>query len=272
MACLTTNGQDRLEILSKADSLLSSGDTASSILELERYAFYTTDKHDGAQVRYQMGTIEISSGDFDEAMQYFRLAMDQSDFDWIYYSARYKNAYCLFMLNRFEECAGEAGELIATSPFTGINQSARVLRIFSLNLSGNFQVASEEHREYAEGNPELEKAYEDAVSMRMKNPKTAKALSLLFPGLGLVYAGRTLDGLIATGLSLSLATLTVSGLATNRIFLGLFAGFPWFSKVYGGGARFAKAAATEWNHKRILKTGQELNSLIGKTPGTGNGQ
>lgn len=100
---------------------------------------------------------------------------------------------------------------------------------------------------------------------RRFNPKKAKVLSILLPGLGQIYYGDTRSGLNSFLLNGALMALSLNYMVTYSFVEGFLAVGPWFQRYYVGGFTRAKKGAVdkiEMERQRILA---ELLAMVKET-------
>lgn len=85
------------------------------------------------------------------------------------------------------------------------------------------------------------------LDTRWKSPKTAATLSAIVPGMGLVYVGRPLEGLLSLALTSSSAVYGVLHILGGLPVTGVATGGGMFLRFYSGGIRLAQQRANEAN-------------------------
>jgi tetratricopeptide (TPR) repeat protein len=104
--------------------------------------------------------------------------------------------------------------------------------------------------------------YKDALKFRPKKQKTAQALQTFFPGLGQIYAGKTIHGVINAGLILTGLAWGGYNFYNGYYFTGTFTGFLISYMFYSGGIAYAMDQAEKFNSKKIKDINQLLNSKV----------
>lgn len=268
---LATSAFGQLQILEKADSLLSAGDTTSAIHELERYCFYIGETKEATAIRYQMATLEESQGNLRAAIRNYEAAIDYLGLDWTYLSSLYRSGLCYFLLGEYETAIEKAELPYRNTAFPDLRRSSAVLLIFANNHLGNWAESEAIATNLFAGQDdvlgELEHNYAMASTMKMKKEKTAKILSRIFPGLGMLYVGKPGKAAVSAAFNLSLAALAIYGIASERYLLALFTGVPWFLKFNGGGSRYAQRLAREHNNEKVLEVARRINLIVSESIG-----
>ena len=91
------------------------------------------------------------------------------------------------------------------------------------------------------------------------HPGLARALSLVLPGLGQVYAGDWKDGINSLLLNAAFAGLFYNTVVELSLFDATVSVFPWFLRYYAGGSKRAGAIALQ---KRNARHAAVFNSLV----------
>jgi len=149
-----------------------------------------------------------------------------------------------------------------------------VLYSLVLNEQARWAEAKEKLKSYINNNPLFDSvikvAYVDEINIlynsgrfpKLKNPKKAKTMSHIIPGLGQMYAGYFGEGLS----SLALNTITLAGAAVGIYFQYYFTsivlGNYFFAKFYLGNVSRAEFLANKRNYLRINKFNSELKPKI----------
>ena len=94
------------------------------------------------------------------------------------------------------------------------------------------------------------------------NPKTAKILSMILPGLGQLYCGEYLGAVNSLVLTAGLAVLYIITIDKYSFADATISVLPWFQRYYQGGFQNAEKAAIRHKQNRIKKQYQQILSVI----------
>jgi tetratricopeptide (TPR) repeat protein len=104
------------------------------------------------------------------------------------------------------------------------------------------------------------------LDARWKSPKTAAVLSTIVPGLGLVYVGRPLEGLLSLALTSGSAAYGVLHILGGLPVTGVVTGGGMLLRFYAGGIRLAQQRAIEENIRRQKKMARDALYEINLLP------
>ncbi len=96
---------------------------------------------------------------------------------------------------------------------------------------------------------EIERLFDKNARIKL-NPKTAKVLSMILPGLGQFYAGDIKNGLNSLLLSAGLVVLMINTAVQFAVFDALISVGPWYQRYYTGGFKKAEIIAQEKLYKK----------------------
>ena len=94
------------------------------------------------------------------------------------------------------------------------------------------------------------------------NPKTAKTLSMILPGLGQLYCGEYKGAVNSLALTTGLAILYIVTIYNYSFVDASISVLPWFQRYYQGGFQNAEKAAIIRKQNRIKKQYQKILSAI----------
>jgi tetratricopeptide (TPR) repeat protein len=104
--------------------------------------------------------------------------------------------------------------------------------------------------------------YKTALKFRPKKEKTAQALQTFFPGIGQIYAGKTLHGIINAGLILTGLVWGGYNIYNGYYVTSVFTGFFISYVFYSGGITYSINQVERHNLKTIKFINNKLNSQI----------
>lgn len=126
----------------------------------------------------------------------------------------------------------------------------------------NFDSSEVLFKQLSEDTLTIDELFVRNLKIEKLNPKTAKVLSIIVPGLGQMYAGDWKAGINSLVLSGGLFYLGIrSGI--NNSFLDAAIGFlPWFQRYYTGGFKRAEKIAIAKKQERRYAVFNELLAII----------
>jgi TM2 domain-containing membrane protein YozV len=94
--------------------------------------------------------------------------------------------------------------------------------------------------------------------IKWKNPDKAFNLSFFLPGVGQMYAGYPVRGLVSGGIQAALVGFSAYSIYQGYFFTGAMTGVALFYTFYFGGARYASRLAGQHNHQITNKIQQNF--------------
>lgn len=145
-------------------------------------------------------------------------------------------------------------------------QFSKIINILSLNELNNWTEAKTAYLNYIHEYVCIDSLYKYESLYNnfplLKSEKKAMHLSTIFPGLGLVYAGKPIDGLsnllLQTGSILFIFSTWQSGYWLTSLLLG----GSTFDAFRSGGKRWASKAVNACNDKALFEFKQKINLKV----------
>ena len=265
----TGNSQD---IFHKADSLFSAGHFQLSGLEYEWLIYSSSDR--ATEARAVLGRVQSYKqlGLYELALDY----IDKANMFGLPDSTSANIIYESLLINYLSESYPEiqsrylmGRQVLKTSRF---DKTAKLLLCLGYLKSGDWDKVTESARSFliADVNTDsgdslisvFEGLYEPGNIPRMKNPNTARILSMIIPGSGQIYSGYIGDGFLNFGLHL--AALGGAGIAFSQgLFItGWLGGFGLLQKLYFGGVKRAEELAKQRNRLNKEKFIQPVSKFL----------
>jgi hypothetical protein len=123
---------------------------------------------------------------------------------------------------------------------------------------GDFDASKELFKEVSTDTLAINELFIKNAKIDKLNPKTAKILSIIIPGLGQFYAGDVKNGLNSLILSGGLMFLGVRSAINNSILDAALSIMPWYQRYYTGGYNKAEIIAEAKIKERRYKVFNEL--------------
>lgn len=112
---------------------------------------------------------------------------------------------------------------------------------------------------------QIENLYLDPRRIVRPDPKTARILSIIFPGTGQLYAGDPVAGLNSFLLTGTLVGMVLYLTIRVHPLEAILTGIPWFQRYYQGGFDQAAETARKNRERHRNQTFHETLSLIGQS-------
>jgi TM2 domain-containing membrane protein YozV len=265
-------------MLGKADSLFESGNYEESGLFYEWVIYSGTQQ--GLISRAAFGRIESFKqlGQYERAARFIDQLPKVSIPDSVLSHLIYESLLANYLSGNYQEVISRylmSGRLIENTQYTA--GSDLLICLSKLRTGEYMQVPSSAESYIRHAAPaelsdslmaEFRSLFDPGNTPKLKNPRTARILSMIIPGSGQIYAGYPGDGLISFGLH-ALA-IGGAGLAfINGLYItGWIGGFGVLQKLYFGGNHRAAELAEEKNRlKKESFIQPAVNFLIGISDG-----
>jgi hypothetical protein len=138
------------------------------------------------------------------------------------------------------------------------------LEIIALNEMQQWQEAEKSFLLYTQINrlDNTEGIYDEILNYKFKKIKKAENLSYILPGVGQMYAGYPLRGLLSGAIQGGLVYLSLSSFLNGYYFSGTFTGVALFYMFYNGGARYASKLATRNNEEKVAEFNTKIKEIL----------
>ncbi len=134
--------------------------------------------------------------------------------------------------------------------YDSLNLEYLLLKTLIYNSTENFEESKRYFDKYCEvSNIKInsDSIYTEFKLKKLKNPKLAKNLSYIFPGLGQIYTGNFLTGITNTIIIAAIITYTAYNITTQQYSAAAFSTATFF-QVWIGGGKNATNLANEYNN------------------------
>lgn len=189
--------------------------------------------------------------DFGDAAKYYDLAYAYETNEDAKTEITLRKAFCLLVEKEYSLSLLELFSLEG-----GLTKEQKGQRDFYTAIAYFGMDDFEKSREYfklcvenEEQKAEIDELFEKNGRIKL-NPKTAKVLSMILPGLGQFYAGDIKNGLNSMILSAGLITLMIHTSIQFTIFDAIISIGPWYQRYYMGGFKKAEVIAQEKLYKK----------------------
>jgi hypothetical protein len=241
------------------DSLYFAGDFSRAFIAYEFSLFNRSSGPQTNLVLLKSAYCLKQTGKFEKA----RLILDRADFyndtDSLRFLLFYEYAVNSMLANKYDLALSKMEEMHNEFKDTVKLATILPLEIIALNELHRWPEAQ---KKYLQLTTTQFDPYHEILSMKIKNPDKAFALSYYFPGAGQMYAGYFWKGLVSTLLNAGLIYFSVWNFANGYFFSGAFTGVALFYLSYNGGAKYAATLAGEHNEKRINSFNEKIKTQV----------
>lgn len=201
---------------------------------------------------------------FEQAQYFYELSYKTCSIDSIKNEMSIKKVQCFLLLKKFRKALIELYNLPDNISDYYLNRKHFYLAISYYGLH-DFEKSERYFLQIVNDSANKQKISKLLHSKKLisrPNPKTAKILSMISPGLGQIYAGDIKNGLNSSLLIGGLAFLGGSMAVTYSFLDSVLTVIPWFVRYYQGGYTNAYSQAYKKRLKRRQKTFLKILEII----------
>ncbi len=259
----TTHEPDLTNIERLADSLYAYGEFDAAALEYKRLLYFSP--HAVASQRRgdpeSFETIDTHFVNIKLALALYR-NNEKNEADAILYSLEgpmVRMARAVLLIEEGNPYL--AARAVDSATCAALGAPAYKLRGWAYLEAKEFTRSASEFRR--RGEDSLAMLVEDLKNLRLKNPRTARLLSIL-PGLGEAYAGRPLFGLWTFAVNAGDTYLIVNSLIKRRYIDALLVYTFLWQRFYAGSMANADRFARDWNERAYKDALDPIRSRFGE--------
>ncbi len=251
-ACFLSDGQN----FDHADSLYEAGEYRLAAISYERLAFDHSSNIALLKKSYCYKALQ-EFGEATTVLKRIRLSTRDSLFSIVSYE-KILNAY---LDQNFQ---GSYNEILRYKLITGSSDNEivflEILNLIALNEWEKAKVILSENK-ISLSITEDEIDYVFDKKLKTKNPDKAYNLSIFLPGVGQMYAGYPLKGIVSGGIQTVFAGLSIYSFYQGYFFSGSLTGVALFYTFYFGGARYARKLALKRNKEVAFELSTRLQEI-----------
>lgn len=221
------------------------------------------------EIYHQLGNCYFETGNYEQAAESYNLAYYSIKNDSIKHEVLFKRTSSLLLANNYQFALIELFSLDDSLSiyfeqkknfyfgitYFGLNQFDLAEKHLLLSIDDDYLQQKSELRELFKKNKKIDRV----------NPKTAKILSMIIPGLGQFYSGDIKNGFNSFLLTGAFVALYINTSLNFSIIEAYLSVFPWYQRYYTGGFKRAEInARTRIEEKRAVVY-WELLDTIGST-------
>ncbi len=228
--------QDFKQTIDFADKQFENANYQLAVKEYQRALFFA----EGNQVDYlykQIAKAFFINKQFNQAQYFYELSYKTAKNDSVKTKMLFKKVQCLVLLHRFNSALIELYNLPDSLSDFYTNKKDFYLAISYFGLR-DFKKSEKYFTKLAKNNinkHKISSLFNNKKAMYRPNPKTAKTLSKILPGLGQLYIGDLKNSLNSLSLTGGLAYLGYYLSIQYTYFDGIITVLPWFTRYYRGG-------------------------------------
>lgn len=240
-----------VEQLQLADSLFKSQNYFDAITEYKRLLFFDSLNHSRFYSNYQIGLCYKNGAKYSDAIRYFVLAEINATNDEELFNSKIQQARTNILRRTISRAEKILSEMENDKRFEQNKNEIKYWRGWSFIFSDKWDGAHSIFSEIGETN--LAQICLNTHD-KLYSIEFAKYSSMIIPGLGQIYTGEYLSGLLSLAWNVFAGYLTITAFNQERIFDGIMtANLLWF-RFYRGNFQNAEKFAEEKNTRIINET------------------
>ncbi len=228
----------------------------------QRVLFF--DKKMGDKIYYNLAECHFKLNHYEQATKYYDLAYYVASNDSLKFDALFHKTNCLLLQHNYRNALIELMSLDDSLPEYWQNKKYFYFGITYFGLEDFDKSQNYFVKANATQTNEIEQLFIQNKKVSKINPKTARVLSIILPGLGQLYCGDIRNGLnsfLLTSGFLGLAIYTMYSYTVVEAFLSVL---PWYQRYYLGGFQGAMRIAQEKKDQKRAEIFQQLMDVFAK--------
>ena len=261
-AFYSINAQNLAQTFELAEHLLSLGQYGAALENYERVLFFDEENQYKSDCFYQMAVCSQKLGRWNEAGRYYNLAFYATEEDEIHREIQFQ-LVAVKLLSQDFIAAKE--ELFVLEELLAGEEEPRFLFYSGIAafVMENYDSAEVYLNKYLgedlDARIRLQQLFTQNEKISRINPKRARILSIILPGLGQFYAGDVKSGLNSLILTAGIMALGIHVGITVSLWDALLTVAPWYMRYFQGGFKAAERIATQ---KKVHKRAGLYQALI----------
>ncbi|MBI9068055.1 MAG: hypothetical protein JEZ09_12235 [Salinivirgaceae bacterium] len=226
-------------------------------LYLEYQLYQTVDSNLKCELLMNKALYLKSKGQFNEACEHLQRAKNYQKTTT--FNLQYELALNLYLAYRYGEAYNIYNDL--SDSLKILNPNSQTLWLL-LNLeTQSFETTKDRIKILTSGSNDIE-IEKLPISYTYKSPVKAKKLSSFIPGLGQLYTGNTLKGIMSFSLNAGALILGAYEMLNGCYIAGTFAGIYPFLRFYNGGKNLSYHLAIDYNESKERKIKAQYQKVI----------
>ena len=248
------------ETFDLGENLYAMGNFKEAEPVLKRVAFFDQETLYADKLYLMLANSLYANGKYAEANYYYDLAYFLSSTE-DQIGIILQKTSCFLLLQNYSYARLELFNLPEN-----INPEQEKLRLFYTAMlefgEKNYELSKENFLDVTSDSLGVVLLFEKVNKVEKLNPKTAKILSIILPGLGQMYAGDWKSGLNSFILTGGLFYLGINNGIKNSFLDAAISVLPWFQRYYTGGFKKAELIAIAKKQERRRKVFEDLLATV----------
>lgn len=263
VGCFNGRAQHIQSSFQLANQLYENAEYANAIEVYKRVLFFDNTGEYGPQIYRNIANCLYLTANYTEAASYYELAYFVEPQDSTKTDIILQKVSC-YLLNK--DYLGAQEELfILDDNLSPAQQYTRQFYEAMLTFAlEDFEESERLFKIIVTDTLQVHELFKTNAKVSKLNPKTAKTLSIIFPGLGQFYAGDIKNGINSMLLTSGLFYLGVRSAINTSFIDAAVSVIPWFQRYYTGGFNKAEAIAIAKKQQRRYVVFNELLNEVEK--------
>lgn len=267
---VSLSGQDLAATIAFGDECSDRGDYGTAIEAYGRALFFSPDSA-MTGVFTRLGECEELSGNYERAALAYQRAAESTYSDSLRIERTFDKTRCGLEMGQWLEALGDLYSLPDSLPLIQDRRREFYFGVIYFGLQ-EYQTCATHFTACLEPGSQgdsllIDSLLTDNPMMQRPIPKRAKALSIIVPGLGQLYAGDYRNAANSFILSSALITLAVYVGARYGLVNAFFTVMPWYQRYFTGGFTNAESIAERKRAMNRADVYQEVLLIIAKSAG-----
>lgn len=265
----TSFSQDLKQSFDFANELFNKKDYAGASITYRRVIYFDKTDNYRKDCYKNIADCLYETQQYEEAADYYELAFFQQKSDSAKAEIIFRKMSCYLILNNFEYAEIELLNL--PSNLNTEQTKRKTFYTAVLNFStekydlAKAQFGSLVDSSKIESRIKIEQLFDKNEKINRLNPKAARIMSMIIPGLGQFYAGDIKNGTNSIILTVGIATWgIVSAVKSTSPFDILVTAAPWFQRYYMGGYKKAEQITINEKMRRRSKVYNQILDEVAK--------
>ena len=242
----SVEAQDHLSIqFDYANNLFNSRQYYEAITEYKRLQFFDSTKTFNYEINNKIGECYKAGAKYDDAIKYFSFAEQNAYNNDEYFDSKTQIIRTNILRRTTDRALQLCDELEKDQRFSGKSDQINYWRGWAFIFADDWKNAA---RSFAKINFKHElKILADQTDKAKVSVTFAKVISYILPGVGAIYSGKILSGLMSLGWNLLSGYWTVNSFMEDRVFDGVVVAELVWLRFYRGAVQNAETFAIEKN-------------------------
>ena len=222
------------------------------------------DKKLGDNIYYNLAECHFKLNHFEQASKYYDLAYYAALNDSLKFDALFHKTNCLLLLHNYKNALIELLSLDDSLPQYWQSKKYFYFGIAYFGLEDFDNAENYFEKTDPSQKSDIENIFVQNKKVSKINPKTARILSIILPGLGQLYCGDVRNGINSFILTSGFFALAIYTMFTYSIVEAFVSVLPWLQRYYLGGFQSAATIAQRKKEEKRAEIYQQLMDVFAK--------